>query len=94
MYAPQIDTVKERINAEHNTVSHDDYVKLNEIYDAFSIVKPGNDDNNRHTWLEVERGPIEAFGDYRELKRSGDVESRAEFDTAVERLLPSKDKVV
>lgn len=80
MYAPHIDTIIESLKTDNNPVSFEDYQKLLEIYNVFSIVKPEADDKKRHTWLEAERGPIEAFGDYKELKKSGDVTSRLEFE--------------
>lgn len=78
-YAPQICIVRDSIKPEDKLISQEAYLTLLEIYEALSIVKPGNNDNNRTLWLEVERGPIEVFGDYREYKRDGEVTSRAEF---------------
>ena len=80
IYAPQVDIIKDRIQPEYKAVSHDAFRKLLEIYETFSLVKHGDNDKTRTAWLEVERGPIEAFGDYKELKRDGEVESRSEFE--------------
>jgi len=43
-------------------------------------VKPVGDDELRETWLEVERGPIEAFGNFEEYKDGGEVETREDFE--------------
>ena len=92
LYAPQVDTIIRVLKSENSQVSYDDYVKLLDVYNAFSIVKPGTDDEIRHTWLEVERGPIDAFGDFEELKESGEVESRSEYEQLWEDYYPEKTK--
>ena len=79
LFAPQIDTIIEGFNPENNPITLATYLKLKDIYIVFSYVKSGNDDEIRHTWIEVERGPVEAFGDYEEFKESGEVESPEEF---------------
>lgn len=53
---------------------------LKNIYAVFSCVKPVGDDELRETWLEVERGPIEAFGNFEEYKDGGEVETREDFE--------------
>ena len=92
LYAPLVDTVRDRIKPEHKAVSQDAYQKLLEIYDAISVIKPGDNDKNRDIWLEVERGPIEAFGNYKELKRDGEVESRSEFEQLWQDYYPEETK--
>lgn len=91
-YAPQVSIVRDRIKPEDKAVSHDAYLKLLEIYEAFSIVKHGDNDKNRTVWLEVARGPIEAFGDYKEFKRDGEVKSRAEFEQLWKEYYPEMTK--
>jgi hypothetical protein len=80
LFAPQIDAIIEGFNPENNPMTCGTLLKLKDIYNAFSYVKSGNDDEIRHTWIEVERGPVEAFGDYEEFKESGEVESPEEFE--------------
>jgi len=79
IYAPQVSLVRDRIKPEARAISHDAYLTLLEIYETLSVIKHGSNDKDRTLWLEVERGPIEAFGDYKEYKRDGEVASRAEF---------------
>lgn len=80
LYAPQIDAIIEGFFSENGPISIDTYLKLLEIYNAFSCVKAEIDDDIRQTWIEVERGPVEAFGDYEEFKESGEVASPEEFE--------------
>ena len=80
LFAPHIDTIIERFDPENNPISIDTYLKLLEIYNVFSYVKAEIDDDIRQTWIEVERGPVEAFGDYEEFKESGEVASPEEFE--------------
>ena len=80
LYAPQIDAIIEKFNPENNLITPPTYLKLKEIYNEFCYVKPGNDDEIRHIWIEVNRGPVEAFGDYEEYSESGEVKSPEEFE--------------
>ncbi len=79
-YAPQIDAIIEGPSPGNNQISPGAYLILKDIYKSFSCIKAGADDEYRHTWLEVERGPMEAFGDYEEFRDSGEVSSRKEFE--------------
>ena len=58
----------------------DMYLKMKDIYNVFSCIKSQGDDKIRQIWIEVERGPVEAFGDYEEYKEDGEVESPEEFE--------------
>lgn len=80
LFAPQIDTVIENSKHENIILTPATYLKLKDIYNVFSCVRPGIEDESRHTWIEVERGPVEAFGDYEEFKESGEVKSPEEFE--------------
>jgi len=80
LFAPQIDTIIEGKNPENNPITKSAYLKLKDIYNVFSFIKPGDDDEIRQTWIEVDRGPIDAFGEYEEFKESDMVESPGEFE--------------
>lgn len=92
LFAPHIDGIIEGFNPKSHPVSYDAYLKLVEIYDVFSKVKAGSDDEVRHTWIHVERGPIEAFGDYDEFLESGEVESPEEFEKLWKDYYPEETK--
>jgi hypothetical protein len=92
LYAPQIDAIIEGFNPQNNPITPDMYLKLNFIYNIFSYVKPGEDDDIRHTWLEVERGPLEAFGDYEVYKESDEVETPEEFEQLWKEYYPEEAK--
>ena len=80
LFAPQIDAVLGASKHRDISLTPASYLKLKDIYDFFSCVKPGPEDESRHIWIEVERGPVEAFGDYEEFRESGEVKSREEFE--------------
>jgi len=92
LFAPQINAIIEGFNPENNTITLATYLKLKDIYNVFSYVKSGNDEEIRHTWIEVERGPVEAFGDYEEFKESGEVESLEEFEQIWKEYYPEETK--
>lgn len=92
LFASEIDSFTERMSPENILVSFDTYIKLREVYEIFSYVEPGEDDEYRHTWIEVKRGTISAFGDYEEFKDSGEVESRKEFEQLWKEYYPKKTK--
>lgn len=80
LFVPEINAIIEHAHSENSHISSDSYLKLKELYEIFSCIKSGEDDENRHTWFEVPRGPISAFGDYDEYKESGEVETPEEFE--------------
>jgi len=89
--APQIDAVIEDLKHRNNIVlTPASYLKLKDIYDIFTCVRPGSEDENRHIWIEVERGPAEAFGDYEEIRESGEVKSPEEFEELWKDYFPDK----
>jgi hypothetical protein len=89
-YAPQIDSIIEGSSPGNNQISHGTYLKLKDAYKAFSCIKAGADDEIRHTWLEVDRGPVEAFGNYEEYREDGEVSSRKEFERLWKDYYPDK----
>jgi hypothetical protein len=80
LFAPEVDNVIENIKWETAPINSGIYQSLKNIYVVFSCVKPVGDDELRETWLEVKRGPIEAFGNFEEFKESGEVETMEEFE--------------
>jgi len=92
LYAPEIDSILERIGHNPPEINRDRYLKLLGIYSAFSCIKPGENDEYRYIWFEAERGPIEAFGNYKEYKSSGEVKNKKEFGELWEMYYPSATK--
>ena len=80
LFAPEVDNVIENIKWETAPINSDIYQNLKNIYSVFSCVKPVGDDELRETWLEIERGPIEAFGNFEEFQESGEVETMNDFE--------------
>ncbi len=92
IYAPQIDSIIQRFDPKHNPINPEMYHKLSDIYDIFSFIKPGKEDDIRHTWLEVERGSVEAFGSFEEFLEEGEVETIEEFDQLWKDYYPEETK--
>ncbi len=79
LFAPDIDNITDSIKWDSAPLNLSIYKKLKNTYIIFSCVKPVSDDEMRKTWIEVERGPIEVFGNFEEFNESGEVESREDF---------------
>ena len=92
LYAPQIDAIIERFNQKDDFITPDMYMKMKDIYNVFSCIKSRGDDKIRQIWIEVERGPVEAFGDYEEYKADGEVESPEEFEQLWKDYYPEETK--
>ena len=92
LFAPHIDSIIEGFDPKNNPMSYDTYLKLVDIYDVFSNVKAGSEDEIRHTWIEVERGSVEDFGDYDEFLESGEVRSPEEFEQLWKDYYPEETK--
>lgn len=80
LFVPEINAIIEFSQSKGSFISNDSYLRLKEVYEIFSCIKPGEDDEKRHIWIEVLRGPISAFGDYEEYRESGEVETFEEFE--------------
>ena len=80
LFVPEINTIIEFAQSKGSFISNDSYLRLKEVYEIFSCIKPGEDDEKRHIWIEVLRGPISVFGDYEEYRESGEVETFEEFE--------------
>jgi hypothetical protein len=92
LYAPQIDAIIEKFNPKDDFLTPDMYLKMKDIYSIFSCIKSQGDDEIRQIWIEVERGPAEAFGDYEEYKADGEVESPEEFEKLWKDYYPEETK--
>jgi len=80
LFVPEINAIIEFAQSKGAFISNDSSLRLKEVYELFSCIKPGEDDEKRHIWIEVLRGPISAFGDYEEYRESGEVETFEEFE--------------
>ena len=80
LFAPQIDEIIEYSKHKNIIITTAIHLKLKEIFNVFRCVKPGPEDERRSIWIEVERGPVEAFGDFEEFKDAGEVKSPEEFE--------------
>jgi hypothetical protein len=80
LFAPEIDNIIDNIKWQTAPVNPDIYQKLKNTYNVFTCIKTIGDDELRETWLEVERGPIEAFGNFEEFKESGEVKTMEDFE--------------
>lgn len=92
LFAPDIDSFIKNIRSGSDYINPAIYQNLKEIYSVFSCVCPEETDEIRHTWLEVERGPITAFGDFEDWKESGEVENRNEFEELWKDYYPDETK--
>jgi hypothetical protein len=92
LYAPQIDSIIERFSPKDDFITPDMYLKMKDIYSIFSCIKSQGDDEIRQIWIEVKRGPVEAFGDYEEYKADGEVESPEEFEQMWKDYYPEESK--
>lgn len=62
------------------TLDAESYRLLDIILDRLRTLKPCSENGTRRLWLEVDRGPIEDFGDFDEWLEAGEVSSREEFE--------------
>jgi len=92
LYAPQIDAVIGNLKSDPDLMNQKIHQGLMGIYDSFSCIKPFGDDDIRQIWIEVERGPVEVFGDYEEYKESGEVNNLDEFVELWQAYYPQKTK--
>ncbi len=80
LFVPEIKSIIEFAKSKGSFISNDSYLRLKEVYEIFSCIKPDEDDEKRHIWIKVSRGPISVFGDYEEYRESGEVETFEEFE--------------
>ena len=92
LFAPQIDAVIEILKSDSDLGDQKIHRGLREIHASFAYIKPSGDDEIRQIWIEVERGPVEVFGDYEEYKESGEVNNPVEFVELWQAYYPQKTK--
>ena len=82
LYAPQIKRlVPSSIHDRgHRDIDAATKEKVDELFRAIDRFEPVGEDNLHEFWVRAARGPIEAFGDYDDLRECGEVESRKEFE--------------
>ncbi len=80
LFAPEIDNIVKTFGFEGVPVNNLIDKLLKDFYKTIECVKIIGGDELREIWIEVERGPIEAFGEYEDFKESGEVENFEEFE--------------
>ena len=82
--APQLDSLLRIFKIDtFNPKTYDSKVKekLNELFQLLDIIKPiDNNEEIKILYFSVEKGTIEDYGDYEELKSLGDVSNYEEFE--------------
>lgn len=82
--APKLDRLLRIFKIDtFNPQTYDSKVKgkLNELYELLDIIKPLDDnDDIKVLYFSVDKGTIEDYGDYEELKSLGDVSNYEEFE--------------
>lgn len=84
MKAPKLDFLLDVFgDKSYNPDSYDVKVKekINRLYDLLDKIKPIGDDEYRVLYFSADRGNIEDYGDYEELKNNGEVSSYEEFES-------------
>lgn len=79
-FAPDIDFILEKLKSSPPYLSKKANSKLKEIYNLMSNIKPLPDsDGVRRLWINASRGSIKNFGNFKEYKREGIVETHEQF---------------
>ena len=84
MTAPKLDFLLDVLDHRiYNPESYELLVKekINQLYDLLDKIKPLSDDEYKVLYFSVEKGNIEEYGNYEELKLDGEVDSYEEFET-------------
>lgn len=98
MYAPQFDNYIWGLGISHRGYNSGDvytdeaYPIIDEIMALLKQITPCYENGCRELWFCVERGPIEAYGNYEEQLEDGDVENYEEFVSNWERDYPDDEK--
>ena len=82
MKAPQLDAMLEIFsNKSYNPQDYDAIVKekINQLYDLLDKIKPISNDEYKVLYFSVPKGTIKEYGNYKELKECGEVESYKEY---------------
>ncbi|HDS06804.1 MAG TPA: hypothetical protein ENO05_04180 [Bacteroides sp.] len=80
LYAPYIDNILYQLEHMSLWVDKKLFNELREIYSLMGPARPGGEDQVRSLWIEVPRGTIKDFGDYKEFKEEGIVNNRKDFE--------------
>ena len=96
-YAPQVesyvDMLKNICGRWDNPFSYDDetYALLDELFEELTQIKPEDSHGRKlwNLWLKADRGPIDAYGDYAEMKEYEEVRSYEEYEDCLLYTSPS-----
>lgn len=78
-YTECLGRIEYRLYGNDTTYDSRSYKTIDKIFELLENFTPVNENGMWELWLTSERGPIEAFGDYEEMKNDGDVDSYEEF---------------
>jgi len=92
IFAPEIDNIIGRYSRCRDLSDRGISPKLKAIFEAMSGIRPDPDTDVRTIWMDVPRGTIEDFGDYRDYLDEGEVESYEEFENLWKDLYPEETK--
>ena len=79
-FAPWVDNMINRLEHYSTQIDPGTHHQLKAIYLALSCLKPEGEDEVRQLWITVQRGAIEAFGDFDAYREEGLVETYEEFE--------------
>lgn len=83
IYAPEMDRLLRWLDkglSNPNGYDKKTKEKINELYELLDKIKPVGDDELTKLYFNVERGSIDHYGDYEELKEFGNVSNYEEFE--------------
>ncbi len=80
MVAPDIKNRIFNLRDGKITVNDETTVIIEKVFEELHKIEPCGDDERRDIWLQADRGTIEDFGDYEELREWGEVETYEEFE--------------
>ena len=77
--APKIDRYLHQTNISFSCNKKSNEL-IDRIFQTVGRIAPTNNNSSRTLWFKAERGPIEDFDDYEQLKEYGEVETYEEFE--------------
>ncbi len=80
-YTDWLGRINYRLYGDDTTYDEKSYMIIDEIFDLLEKFAPINDNGIRELWLTSDRGTIEDFGDFEEMRSWGDVDTYEEFET-------------
>ncbi len=79
--APSVNLYIHQLDHHNAAITDAGAIKLiNELFESIHKIKRCGEDERRELWLCAQRGPIEDYGDFEELKDFGDVDNYEEFE--------------